>query len=481
MDFSLKTLQHLVSEGCKFCIDTRFVPDDGNVFVALKAQRDGHDFVLDAFAKGAKYCVVAKSFTLSSLTSDIDLINKLSPKLLHCDSDDVLTSITNVARQKADYLHKEGTKIFTITGSVGKTTVKNLTYFLLQKYLAYNKIASDIYKTQKNYNNHIGVPLTLFNCGFNLGFLVCEIGMDRAGEIDHLASVIKPDIAIITNISDVHRVNFASTDDIARAKGECIKYARLASVLNHDCECFDILQGEALLCGARHATTGKSDISNYVFDKGATKFTIFNKYKFTISRFLSQEYLLNIALCLRAFGELGIDLDFLQSVNFDDFFNSADMAGRGREIKLQDFTIIDEVYNCSPQSLANAIQNLAHKDGDKLAIIGDMLELGDVSRQKHEEIFTLLNENKINGVVMIGEQMRFLYNKFLQANASEAKIEVHYYQNLTSFLQAHLLDGKLVGFRQRYDFVLLKASNSMGFTKVVEALIYDADKSFNKK
>ncbi len=82
---------------------------------------------------------------------------------------------------------------------------------------------------------------------------------------------------------------------------------------------------------------------------------------------------------------------------------------------------------------------------------------------------------------MIGEQMRFLYNKFLQANASEAKIEVHYYQNLTSFLQAHLLDGKLVGFRQRYDFVLLKASNSMGFTKVVEALIYDADKSFNKK
>ncbi len=470
MDFNLKTLRHLASEDCKFCIDTRLLPSDGNVFVALKAQRDGHDFVLDAFAKGAKYCIVAKNFDLKSLTKDPDLINSLAPRLLRCQSDDVLACITDVARQKASYLHQNGTKIFTITGSVGKTTVKNLTYFLLQKYLAYNNIEGNIYKTQKNYNNHIGVPLTLFNCGFNLDFLVCEIGMDRAGEIEHLASVIKPDIAIITNISDVHRLNFTSTEDIARAKGECIKHARLASILNKNSQCFDVLQNEALTSGKRYLATGTDDISNYNFSKGATSFALFNKYNFVINRFLSPSYLVNITLCLKSFKELGLSLNFLQSVNFDDFFNSADMAGRGREIKLEDFTIIDEVYNCSPSSLANAIQNLSHKDGNKLAIIGDMLELGDVSRQKHEEIFTLLKNNKIDGVVMIGEEMSFLYNKFLQITTVDSKIELHYYQNLSCFLKNHLHNNKLVGFKQRYDFVLLKASNSMGFTRVVQAL-----------
>ncbi len=466
-NFNLKALLNLRSKGYKFCIDTRTLGFEGDIFIALKGLRDGHDFVLNAFEKGAKYCIVKNDFNLTDLTTDKDLITKLEPKLIYTESQDTLESITEIAKQKANYLKQNNAKIISVTGSFGKTTVKNLIYFLLNK----SGIKEEqIYKTYKNYNNHIGVPLTLFNCENDIKYLVCEIGMDHSGEIEHLARILKPDVAVITSIAEVHFVNFTNIEQIAKAKGECIKHSSV-TVLNKESRCINVLLEEALAVKKPTSIATINDITDYEYKKDTLTFTLYNKYKFIINKFLTKEYLINLSLASKAIESCGVSLSFLHNANLDEFFNSDDMIGRGREIKTKQVTIIDEVYNCSLESLTNAIKNLASKNGSKLAIIGDMLELGTVSRQKHEAIFDILQMENINNVVMIGKEMIFLYNKFLQITTLDSKIDIYYYANLSCFLKQHLHNAKLVGFKKDYDYILLKASNSMGFDKIIKALV----------
>jgi len=428
-------------------IDTRTL-ETGDLFVALAGPNfDGHDFVDTAFAAGAASALVSREASLNG-----------RPGLVSTDTLDAMEKLATAARDRSR------AKIAAITGSVGKTGTKEALAHVLsaQGKTGYSK---------SSLNNHWGVPLSVARLPASARFGVFEIGMNHPGEITPLVGLVRPHVAVITAIASAHREFFDSVEDIARAKGEI--FSSLdggTAIINRDTEFFPLLADMAQDAGAndivsfgRHA---EADMRLIECLSDATGNAIDARWRGdAISYRVDQpgvHWAYNSLAVLATADALGADMKKAAA----DLATLPALPGRGavHVIPWGDGTIrlIDDSYNANPESMSAALKTLGHMQPDggrRVAIIGDMLELGDTSRTAHAGLKDHIEKNDIDAVFMAGPEMSALAD-VLDADRIGA----------TADSAAALLPAVLSGLRAG-DVVTVKASNGTGLGRIVAALI----------
>ncbi len=425
-------------------IDSRNVKKD-NIFLAIKGKyNDGNKYISKALKKGARYVVSSNN-------------NKKHKKKI-IQVDNPIIFLDKFAKLKRENCKA---KILAITGSAGKTSLKNILYVLLQKY---NKT----YASPRSFNNHYGVPISLSNLNQNHKFGVFEVGMSKAGEINRLSKIIKPNLAIITNIAEAHIENFSNIKGIAKAKSEIINNIQNNGVviLNRDDKFFNYLNAKAKLKNIKVITFGKSkqaDVHLIKIQQEDTKKKITISVKNKILKLIIKNInVYNVLASLAVLQEL--DLNFQKSITV--FKNFEPSEGRGREHKIKRykkyFRLIDESYNANPFSVKNALNNFIQIKKDKFKkylLLGDMLELGKKSEIYHRELSGLINSSDIDKVFVKGEKSLFTYKnlkKNKRGNIFQCKEDV---------------DLILKNIIANNDYLMIKGSNATGLNIISNAMI----------
>ncbi len=434
-------------------IDTRSLKK-GDAYFAIKGDvHDGHAFIGAAQGSGAGVAVVAEE-KLPALG------NTTLPLLV---VEDVLIALEQLG--KAARARCEG-QIIAVTGSVGKTTTKEaLRHVLLQSGKVHASIAS--------FNNHWGVPLTLARMPKDTNFGVFEIGMNHAGEIKPLVNMVRPHIAIITNVEAAHLGAFDSVEDIARAKAEIFDgvVAGGSVVLNRDNGYFELLASSAMACGiSRIITFGE----HAKCDVQLTKVKLHSACSCAMARLFGEETAIKIGMPGRHIVQNVLGVLAVANLAGADMARAVlslgDMKpekGRGTRYELAlgagSFTLIDESYNANPASVEAAILMLAAADpvkgGRRIAVLGDMLELGDRSDELHKALAPALVDGEIDLVYLVGPQMEHLLG------ALPGRMLASYVPGVGD-LKPILFAGLHAG-----DVVMVKASKGIGFAGLVESLL----------
>ena len=415
-----------------------------NLFFAIRGKNtDGHKFAKEAIKKGAAKLVVSKKIKQLSNNKVIKVKNTFS-------------SLNNLAKITRD---SSSAEIIGITGSVGKTTLKNLISFSLKNY-------GKVYHSPHSYNNRFGVPLSLSNLKSNIDYGIFEIGMDKKGEIDNLSKIVKPEIAIITNISEAHFKNFNTLKDIAKAKAEIINNISKGGniILNKDSKFFSFLSNHAKKNGINVTSFSlkkKSDIfllgvkkiKNYF----RLKINVKNKIFYFNTKYSTNNFINNVLACISTLSVLNLNLNKMKK----KFISFKIPEGRG-DIKLvkkfnKRFKFIDESYNANPLSMMSAIKNMNYYNGNKnhrkLVFLGDMLELGKKSKRLHRALSVVINRSNINKVFVCGKHIKETFN-YLSAN-KKGKI----FKNLK---EAYDHFGKIL---HNHDLLMVKGSNATGLNQ----------------
>jgi UDP-N-acetylmuramoyl-tripeptide--D-alanyl-D-alanine ligase len=423
----------------------------GDFFIALKGKTDGHLYIKDALNDGASFAIathIPKNLSESE-AKKIILVD---------DTYQALLSLANFRRKQSI------AKFIAITGSSGKTSTK--------EHLA--KILSNFAKTftsKNSFNNHIGVPLTLASIPLDSEYVVIEIGMNHGGEIKPLAQLVKPDIAVVTNVLPSHIGNFKSLNEIAEEKGQIFKGLKenFTAIIHkgNDAEIFNILKKSAISNNIKNIFTFGADTKNdsaileYTFldqTSSLVKFQIGNstfEYKNNLPGRHNAVNLLAIALVVYS-----LDLNIEKVIKL--FETLQPIGGRGNLLSISkfgvDFTIIDDAYNANPASMKASLENLANiKSKHKVAVLGDMLELGKGAVKYHQELQNALKDSGIYKFIAVGELMKHLYD-------SVDGIEKHHFKDYDSLNKAlHLLI-------KNDDLILFKSSNGTKLHKLVEYL-----------
>ena len=383
---------HSESTITKVYIDSRETKP-GGLFVPLQGERDGHDFIEDAFAKGA-VC----SFSEKPNPSHNGIIIKV---------ESTRRALMDLG---AYYRRKHNVKVIGITGSAGKTTTKEMIAQVLERK----------YKTKKtigNYNNDIGMPLSIFQLTPEDEVLVLEMGMNHAGEITKLSQAGAPDIAVITNIGDAHIENFSTgREGILRAKLELLDglAPNGTVVLNGD---DPLLTGPYANAKAepfkklypRMADIKSMDENNIA---GGHAHFVINGQDIHINLPLPGAHMVfNALIAATVAMEMGLTpTDITQG--FDNF---TPPGGRLSVMEIGGMTVINDVYNANPASVQEAIKVVVGQDGRKVCILGGMNELGSISRERHKEIGNLAAEVGINVLVTVGTTAWWINEGFYDA------------------------------------------------------------------
>ena len=415
-----------------------------NLFFAIRGKKtDGHKFIKDAIAKGAAKCVVNKKIKKISKTKIIKVKNTF----------DSLNDLAKIVRNKTS------ARIIAITGSVGKTTLKNLTSFALKNY-------GEVHYSPHSFNNKFGVPLSIANLKNNTEYGVFEIGMDKKGEINSLSQMVKPEVGIITNISEAHLKNFRTLRDIAKAKSEIIDniLKNGSIVLNKDDRFFNFFKNKAIKKGLNiisFSTKKKADISLLNIRKIKNKCILKIKIKNKIFNFYTTNctpnFIENILGCISLLHALNLNLNIIERklINFDI------PSGRGdiKEVKKfrKKFTFIDESYNANPLSMLSAINNInlykRKNNGKKIIFLGDMLELGKKSKNFHRKLSTIINKSDVDKVFVYGNYIKETFN-FLLKN-KQGKI-------FTNLDEAYDHFNRILN---NNDLLMVKGSNATGLNQ----------------
>jgi MurE/MurF fusion protein len=421
----------------------------GDIFFAIKGKKnDGNKFVGEAFNKKASIVIVNK----------IDKNNNIKRQIKVKDSLKFLTQSSKIYRQNIN------TKIIAITGSCGKTTLKDLLGNSLKK-------ISKVSTSPKSYNNKYGVPLSLFNIDQKDQFGILEIGMDKKGEIDFLSKIIQPDISVITNINYAHAKNFRNIKQIALAKSEIINNTKTNGfiVLNADDHFHNFHKKIALKKNLRVLSFSikrkNTNVKLISIKKIGKKFQAAIKINNSKNYFLiPNDFENNILNILATLAIMSILIDTTK-IDKKIFLNFKTPRGRGDflkiKIKNKNFNLIDESYNSNPLSLKLAIQNydkLEQKSSKKYLLLGDMLELGKHSKKLHKSIGKIINRTKIDKVFVKG-------NKVLSTFNSISKFKRGRILNNNSQI-IDLIKNDL----NNNDYLMVKASNATGFNKIINNL-----------
>jgi len=413
-----------------------------DIFFAIKGPKnDGNKFADEAIKQGASLAIVNK----------LGAFNK-SKKI---KTNNALSILTNASKEVRKI---SSAKFISITGSSGKTSLKDLLSFCL------NKIAPTTKSTQ-SFNNKFGVPLSLFNVKKNDKFAVLEVGMDKVGEIDNLTKIIKPNIGVITNISYAHIKNFKNLTEIAKAKSEIIDNIVEGGkiILNHDDDYFDFIKKIALKKNIHVISFSKKNslsdiyIKKIISNEKNSKIFI-NIKNLTKSFFIKNSlypYLYNIL------ASVAIISEFYDLKNIDEklFYNFKLPFSRGdiTKVKLKNKVIYltDESYNSNPLSLKFAIENFNKQNqSNKYLILGDMRELGKFSKILHKKMSKIINKTSIKKVYVIGKHIKETFY------AIDRKKRGRILRNKNEIYQ--LIKNDL----NNNDHLMIKASNSTGLNSV---------------
>ena len=432
----------------KVVINSKEVIKDDIFFTIKGKKNDAHKYLNEVFKNKASIAVVQNMYKNSSYTKQIKVSNTLK-------------FLTDCAKSWRENLNS---KIIAITGSCGKTSLKDMLGYSFNKY----------YKTtysKKSFNNKFGVPLSLFNITKKDKFGVLEVGMDKKGEINSLSNIIKPDVGVINNISFAHIKNFKNISEIASAKGEIIDNINSNGylVLNADDKFYNfhkkIAQKKRIKIfsfsqNKKNATVNIKKVTK-IKNKFKVIFKINNREKYFIIRKNFNNFLYNLLATITVM-QIYIDV-FKLSKNL--FLDLKTVQGRGDISKLiinkKKIFLVDESYNSNPLSLSSALQNYEKISVDKkkkYLVLGDMLELGKHSKKLHIDMAKAINKISINNVFVIGKQIRETFKKihknkkgFILKNDSE-------------------LDNLIKNKLENGDYLMVKGSNSTGLFNYVSKL-----------
>lgn len=424
-------------------IDSRLV-EPGFLFVPIKGERvDGHSFINQVFEKKA-----------AIVLSEHELTEPAGPYIQVDSTTEALKKLAEFYRAGLDI------KVVGITGSVGKTSTKEMVSSVLeQKY--------KVHKTAGNFNNEIGLPLTIFGIRDSHEVAVLEMGISDFGEMHRLATMAKPDIMIITNIGYCHLEFLGDRDGVLRAKTECFEHMMPGAqvVLNAD---DDKLFTKQMVNGKPVTFYGIKNISKSVgfyaenikdcgFE-GMDADIVTKNGKLEVHISIPGEHNIYNALAAAAAGmSLGLSNEQVKQ----GIESAETIAGRTNFIEADGVTIIDDCYNANPVSMKSAIKILSSATGRKIAVLGDMGELGKDEKQLHFEVGKAITENQITTLFCAGE----LSEEYISGVRSESGgVEAYHYQTVDEMIE------ELVAYVRKGDTVLVKASHFMGFTKVVDML-----------
>ncbi len=426
-------------------IDTRSL-QPGALFIALKGERsDGHAHLVQAAKEGA----------VAALVDHVPADTGGLPLLVVKDTLKALEAMAAAARKRAR------ARIVAVTGSVGKTSAKEALALTLAAF-------GSVHATKGNYNNHIGLPLTLAALPPHTDFAVLEMGMNHAGEIEPLSFLARPDVALVTNVDAVHAEFFASVEDIARAKAEIFAGLGGVAVLPADNFYYPVLLAEAERYGVYTTSFGQAEnaevklLSSEATPKG-TSFTFTaegQEYKASV-RALGAHWApscLGVLACIQT-----LDLDLPKAIKALAAFREP--AGRGRldEVTVfgQRISLLDDSYNASPVSMEAAIEKLgmlAHAAGRRaVAVLGQMLELGKDGAEKHVALVAALERANIAKVYACGPLMAPMFRALPPARQGKYAFDA---AELQPAIEGALLEG---------DFVLIKGSHGSKVYTIAQA------------
>jgi UDP-N-acetylmuramoyl-tripeptide--D-alanyl-D-alanine ligase len=412
-----------------FRFDTRHC-NEKSIFIALETgTKSGTEFINDAFSNNA-ICTISQktipnipNIPIESFPNDFSTNEKFNIIV-----EDTLKFMQEIAKIRFQQLLKLGIQAISITGSVGKTTTKEIIANTLHTF-------GKTFANFSNYNNHIGVPITILNCPLDAKFLVLEMGMNHANEIKFLTELAPCQFRLITNAKESHSGNFTNgTEGVLEAKFEIIEgQTPFELFINH--ELFTRFQKNHNLIKKYHKNTFnifnmEADIKYF---HETTQFQYQNR-SFTIKTIYSKEQIEMICLALYAMEKILLEPIYEVII--------PEIKGRGSIVLWQNTRIIDESYNASPSSMQNALTNFTKLNGSKLAILGDMLELDQESQKFHNQISPFL----INiDCILVGKH-------FINLNI-ENSYKFENYQILKEFL----ISNK--SLLQSYQNILVKSSN----------------------
>lgn len=418
-------------------IDTRKI-EKGCLFICIKGERfDAHRFIDEAFEKGAAAVMISEDVKIDKPYIKVD------------DTAKQMLSLAGYYRSKFDI------PIVALTGSVGKTTTKEFTHLVVNsKYKAI--------KTLGNLNNEIGLPQMLFMLDSSTEAAVIEMGMNHFGEIHRLSTATQPTVGIITNIGVSHIENLGSREGILEAKLEILDGLKKGAPL--------LLNGDNDLL-----STVKNDdykIYFYAVDNDADFKAVdikenSNTTSFTVQYFGKEQKITipaigkhNVYNALAAFA-VGILLDIDAETAADALKNYEPSGMRQKVVEINGITSIEDCYNASPDSMKAGITTLAGIQAcKKIAVLSDMLELGEYSEQAHYDVGTMAAENKIDYLLCVGSDAKYIVdgardNGLLNAYLFDSK------QSLTD---------KLFEIAEKGDAVLFKASRGMKLEEVISEI-----------
>lgn len=409
---------------------------NGGMYIPLKGERfDGHNFIESAFQTGAQAIISEK---------DVNYEDKIVIKVK--DTHQALKDMASYLRN-----HRP-VKVVGVTGSVGKTSTRDMVYSVVkQKYKTL--------KTEGNYNNEIGLPLTILRY-HDEEVLVLEMGMNHLQEMSRLSMIARPDIACITNVGTAHIGELGSRENILKAKLEIINGMKEGStlIINQD---NDMLQTVELphLNVVRVGKGKEASIqaSHIVLEETKSSFEVeYQGKKEIIEVPVQGEHNISNALIAIAVGiELNISLEDIKKgiQEFKLTKNRMDILEKNHK------TVIDGTYNASVDSMKSSIDVLTNYKKRKVAILADMLELGDYSQQLHEEVGSYVASKGIDILVCVGKEAKYIYQK-----ARESMKDVYYFESNQEVI------ARLDELLKEDDVILVKGSHSMNLKEVVEKI-----------
>ncbi len=413
----------------------------GNVFVAIKGDRtDGHLFAADALKKGA--ALVVAQHAIENVPSQKTVI-----------VDDVLDAMI---RMGENYRSMFSPLLLAVTGSVGKTTTKEFCAAIFSEF-------GETVKTEGNQNNELGMPKTLFRISNNTRYAVVEMGMQGLGEIRKLTQAAKPTCAIITKIGQMHLETLGSVENVLKAKMEISEGLCKSSpfILNADDEMLWKTQKPSKL---KVVTAGIVNNECDVWGKNIRKykdglmFTIVDKDYGTNEAFIpaiGKHNVQNALLAYTAATRMG--LGAVQVAKSLEGYMAA--QNRQKIETVHGVTLIEDFYNAGPDSMKAALEILAELDcsGQRIAVLGDMLELGVIRKDLHRQLGSFVAKCGVKTLITVGELASLIAQE-----AKKSGVDVHVCTNNTRAAQ------KLLQIAQSGDAVLMKASRGMKFEEILE-------------